>query len=43
MKSMIKDAVTEIDTDKIYPNKKQPRKHFDKDKINELAESIIKY
>ena len=43
MKRMIKDTVTEVDTDKIYPNKKQPRKHFDKERINELAESIKKY
>jgi ParB family chromosome partitioning protein len=34
--------VTEIDIVDIMPNKEQPRKSFDKDKLNELVESIRK-
>lgn len=33
-------AVTEISINLIEPNKKQPRKHFDSDKIDALSESI---
>ena len=32
--------VQKIRMDKIYPNPNQPRKNFDKDSLNELAESI---
>src|SRR5215467_8686791 len=30
----------EIDIDRILPNSHQPRKHFDEDGLNELADSI---
>ncbi|MFU2417323.1 ParB/RepB/Spo0J family partition protein [Peptacetobacter sp. AB800] len=33
----------EIEMYKIYPNKNQPRKNFDEEKIQELADSIKKY
>lgn len=33
----------DIEIYKIYPNKNQPRKNFDKEKIEELADSIEKY
>jgi ParB family chromosome partitioning protein len=33
-------AVTNIDVNKIIPNKYQPRKHFDADSLQELADSI---
>ncbi len=33
----------EIEMYKIYPNKNQPRKNFDEEKIQELADSINKY
>ncbi len=32
----------EIEMYKIYPNKNQPRKNFDEEKIQELADSINK-
>jgi len=35
-----KEEVVEIDVDLIKPNPYQPRKHFDVDALNELAESI---
>ena len=35
-----KDKIEEIDVDFIKPNPDQPRDHFDKDEIRELAESI---
>jgi ParB family chromosome partitioning protein len=33
---------TEVELSKIHPNKDQPRKNFDKNKLNELADSIKK-
>ncbi len=36
-----KNRVLELDVDLIYPNPFQPRKVFDEDKIDELAESIL--
>lgn len=39
----IKDNVFYVETHKIKPNAKQPRKDFDKDGLNELASSIRKY
>jgi len=33
-------GVLEIDINKIEPNRNQPRKHFDEDALNELADSI---
>ena len=38
----IKD-LTEVDIDLIRPNPNQPRKHFDEDALNELADSIPKH
>ena len=38
----IKD-LTEVDIDLICPNPNQPRKHFDEDALNELADSIKKH
>jgi len=35
--------VTNIDIDDIDPNPYQPRKHFDKDRLQELSESIVKH
>jgi len=35
-----KEEVIEIELDKIEPNPFQPRKHFDENSLNELAESI---
>ena len=35
-----KESVVEIDINKVEPNKKQPRKNFDPDSLEELAESI---
>jgi len=35
-----KEEVIEVDLDKIKPNPYQPRKYFDPDQMNELAESI---
>lgn len=32
--------IEKIDIDKVYPNPNQPRKNFDKESLNELAESI---
>lgn len=34
------DQLREIDVDRILPNSHQPRKHFDEESLNELAESI---
>jgi ParB family transcriptional regulator, chromosome partitioning protein len=34
------EALREIDIDRILPNSHQPRKHFDEDALNELADSI---
>ena len=34
------DKVVELDLDDVYPNPFQPRKHFSKEKIEELANSI---
>jgi len=41
--SIDKDEIKEVDIDKIKPNEKQPRKVFDKDSLNSLAESIKKH
>ncbi len=38
-----KDGVIEVDINKIEPNKNQPRKHFDNEKLIELSESIKMY
>ena len=38
----IKD-LTEVDIDLVSPNPNQPRKHFDEDALNELADSIKKH
>lgn len=38
-----KGSVTEIDINKIEPNRSQPRKHFDEATLLELAESIKEY
>jgi len=38
-----KEKLLKIDTDKIKPNKKQPRKEFDSLKMNELMNSIEQY
>jgi len=35
-----KDSIVELPIDMIVPNPYQPRKHFDEESINELAESI---
>ncbi len=35
-----KSGVIEVDINKIEPNKMQPRKYFDEDSLNELAESL---
>lgn len=43
MEKLSSDKITEIDIFRIYPNKNQPRKNFDKEKIEELADSIEKY
>ena len=37
---MRKGDIEQIDIDKVYPNPNQPRKNFDKESLNELAESI---
>jgi len=37
------DSVAEIEIDLIEPNPYQPRKHFDKDKLQELSDSILKH
>ena len=37
------ETVTELDLDLIEPNRKQPRKYFDEEQLNELAESIKQY
>lgn len=37
------DKIKEIEVDLICPNPNQPRKSFEKDKLDELAESIKKY
>ena len=34
------NVVTELDINKIYPNPNQPRKHFDEEALQELANSI---
>ena len=36
-------GLTEVDIDDIRPNPNQPRKHFDEDALNELADSIKKH
>ena len=33
-------ATTEMDINEIYPNKNQPRKHFDQEELENLAASI---
>ena len=35
--------LTEVDIDLVSPNPNQPRKHFDEDALNELADSIKKH
>jgi len=37
------DLVAEIDIDTIEPNPYQPRKHFDKERLHELSDSIVKH
>ncbi len=37
------DIIAEIDIDTIEPNPYQPRKHFDKQKLQELSRSIVKH
>lgn len=39
-KQKVEDGVCQIDISKIYPNPNQPRKHFDQEALNELANSI---
>ena len=34
------NSILEVDINKIEPNKNQPRKNFDSEKLAELAESI---
>jgi len=34
------DQLRDIDMDRILPNSQQPRKNFDEDALNELADSI---
>ena len=34
------DQLREIDIDRILPNTQQPRKHFNEEGLNELADSI---
>ena len=36
-------GLTEVDIDLVRPNPNQPRKHFDEDALNELADSIKKH
>ena len=36
-------GLMEVDIDKVRPNPNQPRKHFDEDALNELADSIKKH
>ena len=36
-----KTELLDIDVDKVKPNPMQPREHFDRDKLKELAESIL--
>lgn len=38
-----RDAVLEIDVNELDPNLQQPRKHFDEEKLEELAQSIRTY
>ena len=38
-----KEAITSINISLIEPNKNQPRKEFDKEKLNELSHSIKTY
>lgn len=33
-------GLTEVNIDDVRPNPNQPRKHFDEDALNELADSI---
>lgn len=40
---VLNKGVEEIDIDLIIPNPDQPRKNFDEDKLNELADSIKNY
>lgn len=35
-----KSSTVEVDINKVEPNKNQPRKHFDEDKLEELSENI---
>jgi len=39
----ISDKVAELDINSIDPNPYQPRKHFDKEKLQELSDSILKH
>ncbi len=41
--SRSKDGVIEIDINKIEPNASQPRRHFEEEALEELAESIREY
>ena len=38
-----RQGLTEVDVELIRPNPNQPRKHFDEDALNELADSIRKH
>ncbi len=38
--NLVKDGVLEVNVGEIDPNKNQPRKNFDKEALNDLAESI---
>ncbi|MCK9187081.1 MAG: ParB/RepB/Spo0J family partition protein [Candidatus Colwellbacteria bacterium] len=37
------DSVFQIEAEKIFPNPHQPRRHFDEDSLNELANSIREF
>lgn len=38
-----KEGIVTLNINEVEPNRKQPRKHFDKDALNELTESIKQY
>lgn len=43
MPEVYNDSIFWIETDRIHPNPYQPRREFDEQKLNELAESIRQY
>ena len=43
VKEVIKSAVQTLPINKVEPNKEQPRKNFNQDKLEELADSISKH